>query len=148
MHMQNVPVRTLSGSLPSKNIVDLNTLVRQLKGQTFAAPGPKKWRAIVAQKDVAFFAAEHNARIIGMAILRWHELPEGIVGTIDDVVVHKNFRGQGYGTYIMNAIERFARRKGIMHIDLTSRPSRTEANRLYKKLGWKKRKTNIYRLPL
>ena len=47
----------------------------------------------------------------------------------------------------MAAIER-ARTSGAITVDLTSRPSREAANRLYQRIGFVKRDTNVYRYEL
>jgi ribosomal protein S18 acetylase RimI-like enzyme len=41
-----------------------------------------------------------------------------------------------------------ARRRGATTVDLTSRPTREAANRLYQRLGFVKRDTNVYRYDL
>jgi ribosomal protein S18 acetylase RimI-like enzyme len=38
-----------------------------------------------------------------------------------------------------------ARRLGVHSLDLTSRPSREAANRLYTRMGFTSRETNVYR---
>jgi ribosomal protein S18 acetylase RimI-like enzyme len=38
-----------------------------------------------------------------------------------------------------------AKAEGAKTVDLTSRPSREAANRLYQRCGFEKRETNIYR---
>ena len=43
-----------------------------------------------------------------------------------------------------HAIE-YAQECGALCIDLTSRPSRMEANEMYQKMGFEKRETNVYR---
>jgi ribosomal protein S18 acetylase RimI-like enzyme len=50
------------------------------------------------------------------------------------------------------ALNRFAldiaRREGCKTVDLTSRPSREAANRLYERLGFAARDTNVWRFEL
>jgi ribosomal protein S18 acetylase RimI-like enzyme len=41
-----------------------------------------------------------------------------------------------------------ARKNGAVTVDLTSRPSREAANRLYQRIGFTARETNIYRYSL
>jgi ribosomal protein S18 acetylase RimI-like enzyme len=41
-----------------------------------------------------------------------------------------------------------AREAGATTVDLTSRPSREAANRLYQRLGFEQRETNVYRITL
>ena len=65
---------------------------------------------------------------------------------IEEVVVQEAARGRGVGEALMiNAIER-VRALGAEAVVLTSHPSRLAANRLYQKLGFEIRDTNVYRL--
>lgn len=141
-----------SKSLTSPVVKELNTaLGEQRLGFSFSSPDIRQWRRILAQKDARVFVAREGKRIkriVGMAILRWHELPAGRVGTVEDMVVSSKYRGKGYGAALTKAIVYFAKKQGVAYIDLTSRPERKVANKLYQKFGWKKRRTNVYRLLL
>ena len=102
---------------------------------------------IVRSEDTYLFLAEKD-KIVGMLTIIFNRTPTGRKAWIEDVVVDEKIRGQGAGSQLIgNAIE-FARSKGVSKIDLTSRPKRVEANRLYEKLGFKRRNTNVYRLEL
>lgn len=72
----------------------------------------------------------------------------GRVGHVDDVVVDEVHRGKGLGRVLMEAVHAEARRLGLRHLDLTSRPAREAANALYVSLGYDLRPTNPYRLRL
>ncbi len=125
----------------------LNNLLQELRPDSppvsFA-----RWQKILAQKDVKIFTSSEKGKVIGMAILRWHDLPVGKVGAVEDVVVVQEHRGKGHGAHLMELVILFAKKKKMTYIDLTSRPERIAANKLYQKMGWKKRATNIYRLIL
>ena len=58
-------------------------------------------------------------------------------------VTHKVL--QGAASALTNAAVARAAELGVRTVDLTSRPSREDANRLYQKLGFVKRETNVYR---
>ena len=64
---------------------------------------------------------------------------------IEDVVVDAAAGGQGIGTALIEAMIMRARELGCTTVDLTSRPSREAANRLYRRIGFEQRETNIYR---
>ncbi|HAC72525.1 MAG TPA: GNAT family N-acetyltransferase, partial [Porphyromonadaceae bacterium] len=64
---------------------------------------------------------------------------------IEDVVVDENARGKGVAASLVYHALKVAREKGIEKVDLTSTPARVAANRLYQKLGFRKRETNVYR---
>ena len=56
--------------------------------------------------------------------------------------------GRGVGETLNRAAIEWAREAGATTVDLTSRPSREAANRLYRRLGFRERATNVYRLDL
>ena len=88
-------------------------------------------------------------RIVGAATLTLLvTLTDGLVGRVEDVVVSPAARGAGLGRQLMEALHGEARRLGLAHLDLTSRPSREAANGLYASLGYERRETNVYRLRL
>jgi ribosomal protein S18 acetylase RimI-like enzyme len=57
-------------------------------------------------------------------------------------------RAHGVGESLTAAALEIARREGAMTVDLTSRPSREDANRLYRRIGFEQRDTNVYRYTL
>src|ERR1700727_795378 len=93
-------------------------------------------------------SADHVAavgRLFGMVPLGVFRLPPGVNAVIEDVVVDDAARGEGVGTSLVRAALDEAARHGARHVDLTSRPSREAANRLYARVGFSKRETNVYR---
>ena len=50
------------------------------------------------------------------------------------------------GAALTREAVRLARSDGARTVDLTSRPSREAANRLYERLGFELRDSNVYRL--
>lgn len=85
------------------------------------------------------------APILGMLTLVTFEIPTGWRAWIEDVVVDSAARGQGAGQQLVEAALDIATKKGVKSVDLTSRPSREAANRLYQRCGFVQRETNIYR---
>lgn len=84
--------------------------------------------------------------IVGVLIIAMTPCASGTRVHIEDVVVDSSCRGQGVGTQLLT--EAIRRAKDEFHartIDLTSRPERTSANRLYQRLGFQLRDTNVYR---
>ncbi|MEO5581158.1 MAG: GNAT family N-acetyltransferase [Saprospiraceae bacterium] len=91
------------------------------------------------------FIATESDRIVGSIIFVWYPILTATRAWIEDVVVDKNHRGKKIGEgLVLHAIQE-ARNSGIKWVDLTSRPYRMEANKLYLKLGFQKRETNAYR---
>lgn len=87
-------------------------------------------------------------RVVGMATLVPIEQLTGRTGRVEDVVVDKEYRGQGIGKRLMELIVAEAKRLGLEKLELTSNPARKAANKLYKSLGFKRKETNVYRLVL
>ncbi len=84
--------------------------------------------------------------IAGAMVLVMFPLPSGLRAWIEDVVVDKSARGRGIGASLNRHAIGIARRAGARTVDLTSRPDREAANRLYARLGFVQRDTNVYRL--
>lgn len=109
-------------------------------------------RAILAalkHRDTDIYVASEDGRVVGTATVSFRAVPSfGLVAHVDDVVVDEDCRGRGVGRELMKHIEKRARRRGCKIIELTSRPSREEANRLYGRLGYRLRETNPYFLDL
>ena len=92
--------------------------------------------------------ARVDGRIVGSLTLVLFRLPTGRRAWIEDVVVDEAVRGAGVGSALNLAALAEAKRFGARTVDLTSRPSREAANRLYQRLGFELRTTNVYRYDL
>ena len=77
--------------------------------------------------------------------LAMFRIPTGLRAWIEDVVVDESARGKGVGQQLNERALQIARAAGAKTVDLTSRPSREAANRLYKRIGFVARETNVYR---
>jgi ribosomal protein S18 acetylase RimI-like enzyme len=101
---------------------------------------------LVDSEATTLLVSRLGGEIVGMLSLAEFDVPTGRRGWIEDVVVFPELRGRGIATaLIRDAIER-ARRSGCRTLDLTSRPVREEANRLYLRVGFELRETNVYRI--
>jgi len=136
-----------------RRVAEINNLLRQLSEHSKLS-SKKKINKILAQKNFHFLTvkdtsiSEKDAPIIGMACVYFQDTLSGFKGYIDDVVVDESYRGQGLGARLVQCLINLAKQKKAKQIDLTSAPKRKAANALYRKLGFKLRKTNIYRLIL
>jgi ribosomal protein S18 acetylase RimI-like enzyme len=100
---------------------------------------------IVDHQATTVLVARDQGAIVGMLTLVTFPLPSGLRARIEDVVVDQDARGRGAGTALtMTAID-LARQQGARNVDLTSRASRAAANRLYQRLGFQLRDSNVYR---
>jgi ribosomal protein S18 acetylase RimI-like enzyme len=95
-----------------------------------------------------FIALNDDGGVVGMATLATFRTPTGLRAWIEDVVVDDAGRGRGVGTALTEAMLDRARELGCRTVDLTSRPSREAANRLYQRAGFVARETNVYRYDL
>ncbi|MFF9268344.1 GNAT family N-acetyltransferase [Streptomyces sp. H23] len=82
---------------------------------------------------------------VGMLTLITYPLPSGLRCRIEDVVVDDAARGHGAGAALTSEALRLAEAAGARTVDLTSRPSREAANRLYERLGFQGRDSKVYR---
>lgn len=89
--------------------------------------------------------SERAGEILGLLSLITFRIPTGVRAWIEDVVVDEAARGQGAGQALVEAAVAHAHELGARSVDLTSRPSREAANRLYRRAGFATRETNIYR---
>ena len=92
--------------------------------------------------------ADGNNPILGMLSLATFEIPTGVRAWVEDVVVDEAARGQGAGLALVEAAIDHAKTVGARTVDLTSRPTREAANRLYQRAGFQLRETNVYRVTL
>ena len=86
--------------------------------------------------------------IVGTLTLAMFRLPSGLRAWIEDVIVSNEARGRGCGEQLTEAALEAAREAGARTVELTSRPSREAANRLYRRMGFELRETNVYRYQL
>lgn len=93
-------------------------------------------------------ATTDDGAIAGTLTLVLFRIPTGMRAWIEDVIVDESARGQGVGEALTNHALDIARADGAKTVDLTSRPSRQAANRLYQRLGFTQRETNVYRVDL
>ena len=108
-------------------------------------PTAEHLAALVASEGSDLFVARVDGAIVGVLTLSTYPTLTGTKAWIDDVIVDESARGHGVGEALNRAALDEARRRGIKGVDLTSRPSREAANRLYQRLGFEQRTTNVYR---
>jgi ribosomal protein S18 acetylase RimI-like enzyme len=92
------------------------------------------------------FVARVDGRIVGTLTLVMVPIPSGLRARIEDVVVDSEARGLGIGGRLTAAAIAKARAAGARTLDLTSRPDRGSAGRLYERLGFRQRDSRLYRL--
>ncbi|MGB3737043.1 MAG: GNAT family N-acetyltransferase [Ilumatobacter sp.] len=122
-------------------------LIPQLSSSS-PAPSRELLTDLVDGADTVLFLARLDGAIIGSLTLAFYRIPTGIKAWIEDVVVDDAARGHGVGRLLNEAALDAARERGAKNVSLTSRPSRESANRLYQRIGFESRETNVYRYDL
>jgi len=93
-------------------------------------------------------ARDDEGAVVGSLTLVTFRIPTGVGVWIEDVVVDEAARGRGTGEALMREGVELAASTGARRVNLTSTPDRVAANRLYQRLGFEQRETNVYRLEL
>lgn len=122
----------------------MNRLIPQLS-RSNPPPTPEELQLIVESDASVLFMATDDGVMIGSLTLALFRIPTGVRAWIEDVVVDDGVRGKGVGAALNLAALARANEAGATSVDLTSRPSREAANRLYQRLGFVARETNVYR---
>jgi ribosomal protein S18 acetylase RimI-like enzyme len=128
----------------------MKRLVPQLSASA-AVPNVSHLREIVESPCMTLLVARDPAQggqIVGSLTLAVFRIPTGVRAWIEDVVVDSTARGKGVGEALNREALRIAASRGARTVELTSRPSREAANRLYERLGFQRRETNVYRRAL
>jgi ribosomal protein S18 acetylase RimI-like enzyme len=100
---------------------------------------------IVGSAATRLLIARAGDKIAGTLSLVLFPIPTGVRAWIEDVIVDEAARGQGIGEALTREALRLAGAAGARTVDLTSRPSREAAGRLYERVGFQPRSTRLYR---
>jgi len=136
------------GEITPELVEAFDRLIPQLSSSS-PPPGHAELAEIVAAPaSVLLVARTPGGAIVGSLTLALFRVPTGLRAWIEDVVVDESSRGAGAGESLVVEAVRRAESAGARSVDLTSRPSRKAANRLYQRLGFEPRTTNVYRRTL
>jgi ribosomal protein S18 acetylase RimI-like enzyme len=123
----------------------LERLIPQLS--TALVPTRAEVEALVASQASTLLIAR-DPQIVGALTLVVFRTPTALHAWIEDVVVDAAARGRGIGEALSRAGIALAQDLGANEVNLTSRPAREAANRLYQRIGFQRRDTNVYRYAL
>ena len=128
-------------------VVEAIARLLPLLSRSAPAPTADELALIVDSPATTLFLARDPAggRIVGTLTLATFRTPTGVRAWIEDVIVSEEVRGRGCGEELTRAALDAAREAGARTVELTSRPAREAANRLYQRIGFSPRETNIYR---
>lgn len=146
--MSNVQIVEATEVTPAL-IEAFNRLVPQLSKSNPPPTAAELALIVESPASILLIAVDpDDGAILGSMTLAWFRIPTGVRAWIEDVVVDEGARGRGVGEALnREALDR-ARALDARTVDLTSRPSREAANRLYQRLGFEPRETNVYRYSL
>ena len=120
-------------------------LTPQLSRSAPAPGGHELAEMVRSPATILLMARDAEKGLIGSLTLVLFRIPTGVRAWIEDVVVDKDSRGRGVAEILCREALNRASAAGARTVDLTSRPSREAANRLYRRLGFVERETNVYR---
>jgi ribosomal protein S18 acetylase RimI-like enzyme len=110
--------------------------------------GPKALDRILTCEANTVLLARTAGAVVGTLTLVMFPVPSGLRARIEDVVVDGAARGRGVAGLLVGEALRLAREAGARTVDLTSRPDREAANRVYERLGFRARESTVYRMTL
>lgn len=119
-------------------------LMPQLTGEE-SYPALEELEKVILSEDTFLFFATEKEDVIGTLTLVFYRIPSGLKAWIEDVIVDESARGKGVATLLIEHALQVARDRGARKVDLTSLPRRVAANRLYLRMGFEKRESNMYR---
>ncbi|MEV4114281.1 GNAT family N-acetyltransferase [Nonomuraea sp. NPDC049695] len=125
-------------------VAALSRLLPQLS-TTAEALDREAVRRLLAFESNTVLVARVQGQIVGTLTLVTFPLPSGLRARVEDVVVDEAARGQGVAAALTDKALELARESGARTVDLTSRPSREAANRLYERAGFRRRESIVYR---
>ena len=138
-----VSVEVLTSVTP-EIVAAFGRLVPQLS-RSAPPPDADALARIVGSPAITLLIARNGEEIAGTLTLAVFPIPTGIRAWIEDVVVDDGARKLGIGEALTRKALEVAQAAGARTVDLTSRPSRAAAGRLYERVGFAERDTRIYR---
>lgn len=114
------------------------SLITQLGYPTSPDQMTTRLEAILAKPGYRSFVAELNGEVvgfIGLGIEFFYER-DGLCGRLLALVVDERVRGAGIGEALVQSAEKWFVSQGVGTVMLTSRYTRQDAHRFYKRLGY------------
>jgi len=117
---------------------------------TLPVPDMHRLGRMLADPDVTLLVAKEGDEIVGTTTVIVYTTPFWIKARLDEVVVDASARGKGVGEALVNAALDVGREKGAQVAELQSGrgPNRDAAHRLYERLGFKIRESDVMRIVL
>jgi ribosomal protein S18 acetylase RimI-like enzyme len=106
-------------------------------------PTLEQLREVVANPTL-LLARDDDGSVLGTLTFVLYRVSSGMKGRLEDVIVDESARGRGVGETLVREGMRRANEAGVLMLELTSMPYRQSANRLYRRLGFVRKPTNVY----
>jgi ribosomal protein S18 acetylase RimI-like enzyme len=142
----DVRIETVAEATPELQRA-LAALLPQLN-PSLPIPRLEQLEAMVSDPAVTLLVARDGTAIVATAAVVVYTTPIWLKARIEDVVVDQAARGRGVGEALVRRCIDVARDCGASIVELQSARSREVANRLYPRLGFELRDSNVYRLKL
>jgi GNAT superfamily N-acetyltransferase len=113
-------------------------------------PDMARLERLIADPDVTLLVAKDGEDIVGTTTVIVYTTPFWIKARLDEVVVDSSARGNGLGEALVKAALDVGREKGAQVAELQSGrgSNRDAAHRLYERLGFKVRDSDVMRIVL
>ena len=117
---------------------------------TLPPPDLERLQRLLADPDVTLLIAREADEIVGTTTVVVYTTPFWIKARLDEVVVDESARGKGVGEDLVKAALDVARERGAQIAELQSgrTPAREAAHRLYERLGFQLRNSDLFRIVL
>ncbi|MCF0053525.1 GNAT family N-acetyltransferase [Dyadobacter sp. LJ53] len=101
----------------------------------------------IKNPDIGYFIAELNAKPVGMVSCHIQPLLHhaALVSEIQEMYVEREYRSQQVGKALMQHVTDFAKSKGSIQMEVTSRNVREQAHRFYQREGFEKSHVKLVR---
>jgi ribosomal protein S18 acetylase RimI-like enzyme len=121
----------VAASLSEEDLVAIERLLPQLSST--AVFSQARVESMLQHPGTDLIVARQGGQLVGMR------------GHLDDVVVDQGLRGRGIARLLLEAVIELARERRLRTLDLTSRPTRESAIRLYESVGFERRDSILMR---
>jgi len=127
----------------------LARLLPQLNA-TLPVPDLERLERLIADPDVVLLVAKDGDEVVGTTTVIVYTTPFWIKARLDEVVVDAAARGKGVGDALVDAALEVGRKRGAQVAELQSGrgPARAAAHRLYERIGFEIRDTDVFRISL
>jgi ribosomal protein S18 acetylase RimI-like enzyme len=118
-------------------------LIPQLSADRLG-PAPADLAQVLESPGTIVLVARDEEAIVGTLTLLLYRIPTGARGWIHDVVVDDASRNRGVGEALTREALELAREAGVENVQLTTRRQRESAHRLYRRLGFVQRESDVF----